>query len=542
MPIPSLEAIQRDPSLLATLPRAEKEQILELLDELASRQVKKRARLSLLDFVMHVNPKYMIGRHHKHLAALLEAIARGEKDRICVNMAPRMGKSLLVSHYYPAWFIANYPDAKVMMVSHTADLAVDFGRKVRNLVGSEPYRGLFPDVELSQDSKSAGRWNTNYGGEYYACGVGGAIAGRGADLLLIDDPHNEQDIINGNLDIFDKAYEWYTTGARTRLQPGGRVALIQTRWSTADLTGRLVHDMTINEGADQFEIVEFPAILERDETVEIEEPEDPDDPTSPLVRTLQTRISQQSLWPEQWSLEALLRTKASMPSHQWNAQYMQDPTAEEGAIIKREWWRAWDRDVAPKPDFIVQAWDTAFEKTTRSDYSACTTWGVWYPESSPDDTTTGRANVILLDAFKDRMEFPELKQVAFKKFKEWEAKQVPMTLIVEKKASGAPLIYELRQMGLVVGEYTPSRGQDKIARLNSVSDMFSSGMVWAPRTRWAEDVIDEVASFPAGRHDDYVDSVTLALMRVRQGGFMRLPSDEPDEIKQFKSRRRAGYY
>jgi predicted phage terminase large subunit-like protein len=541
VPIPSLEAIQRDPSLIAALPRQEKEQILVLLDELTARKKKKQAKLHLLEFVLHVDPKYKVGRHHKRLAHLLEAIARGEKDRICVNMAPRMGKSLLVSYYYPAWFIANYPDAKIMMVSHTADLAVDFGRKVRNLVGSEPYRELFPGVELSQDSKSAGRWNTNYGGEYFAVGVGGAIAGRGADLLLIDDPHNEQDIINGNLDVFDKAYEWYTTGARTRLMPGGRVAVVQTRWATNDLTGRLVHDMTVNEGADQFEIVEFPAILEKEEQVTTEEPEDPDDPTAPLHTVTKTVITQQSLWPEQWPLEALLRTKASMPTYQWSAQYMQNPTSEEGAIIKREWWRWWEEDEPPSCDFIVQAWDTAFEKTTRSDYSACTTWGVWWPEGQ-DPNKPGAVQIILLDAFKDRMEFPELKQVAFERFKDWERYGIPMTLIVEKKASGAPLIYELRQMGLVVGEYTPSRGQDKIARLNSVSDMFRSGIVWVPRTRWAEEVIDEVASFPAGQHDDYVDSVTLALMRVRQGGFVRLPTDEPEEPKFFKRRRYAGYY
>ena len=541
MPIPSLEELQRNPSLLSTLPRQEKEQILVLLDELAARKTKKRAKLSLLDFVLHIDPKYKVGRHHKRLAALLEAIARGEKDRICVNMAPRMGKSLLVSYYYPAWFIANYPDAKIMMVSHTADLAVDFGRKVRNLVGSEAYRDLFPNIELSQDSKSAGRWNTNYGGEYFAVGVGGAIAGRGADLLLIDDPHNEQDIINGNLDVFDKAYEWYTTGARTRLMPGGRVAVVQTRWATNDLTGRLVHDMTVNDGADQFEIVEFPAILEKEEQVTAEEPEDPDDPTSPLHTVTKTVITQQSLWPEQWPLEALLRTKASMPTYQWNAQYMQNPTSEEGAIVKREWWKWWEEEEPPTCDFIVQAWDTAFEKSTRSDYSACTTWGVWWPEGE-DPNRPGAVQIILLDAFKDRMEFPELKAVAFEKFKDWEAYGIPMTLIVEKKASGAPLIYELRQMGLVVGEYTPSRGQDKIARLNSVSDMFRSGIVWVPRTRWAEEVIDEVASFPAGQHDDYVDSVTLALMRVRQGGFVRLQSDEPDEQKFFRRRRYAGYY
>jgi len=541
--MPTLEEIYAKPELLNTLPRAQKEEILQLLDELAQRKKKKRAKVSLLEFITTIDPTYKVGQHHRRLAALLEGIARGEKDRICVNMAPRMGKSLMVSYYFPAWFMANYPAAKIMMVSHTADLAVDFGRKVRNLIASEGFRALFggteqsPGVELSPDSKSAGRWNTNFGGEYFAVGVGGAIAGRGADLLLIDDPHNEQDIINGNLDVFDKAYEWYTTGARTRLMPGGRVAIVQTRWATNDLTGRLTKDMLMNDGADQFEVIEFPAILEKEQMVEVEAPEDPDDPDSPLITTTELQLVQKSLWPEQWPLETLLRTKASMPSYQWSAQYMQNPTAEEGAIVKREWWRWWDEESPPRCEFIVQAWDTAFEKKSRSDYSACTTWGVWWPEGE-DPARPGAVNVILLDAFKDRMEFPELKATAKKHHDEWQ----PDTLIVEKKASGAPLIYELRQMGLVVGEYTPSRGQDKIARLNSVSDMFRTGIVWAPRTRWAEEVIDEVAAFPAGQHDDYVDSVTLALMRVRQGGFVRLISDEPDEQKYFRSPRRAGYY
>lgn len=542
MPIPSLETIQRDPSLLATLPRQEKEQILVLLEELATRQQKKQVKISLLAFIKAIDPDYKVGAHHRRLIALLEAMARGEKDRLAVSIAPRFGKSYLISYYYPAWYLANFPHHQILMVTHTADLAVDFGRKVRNLVGSDKYKELFPHVELSADSKSAGRWNTNHGGIYYAVGVGGAIAGRGADLLLVDDPHNEQDIKNGNTDAFDTAYEWFTTGARTRLMPGGRCAVVHTRWGTSDLIGRLSKDMMMNPDADQYDIVEFPALFEKEETIAVEEPEDPDDPTAPMHKVTKIVTTQRSLWPEQWSVEALLRTKASMPAHQWSAQYMQSPTSEEGAIVKREWWRWWEGERAPTPDFIVQAWDTAFEKSNRSDYSACTTWGIWYPEAAPDDNTTGRANVMLLDAFKDRMEFPELKQVAFQKFKEWEDWGVPMTLIVEKKASGAPLIYELRQMGLVVGEYTPSRGQDKIARLNSVSDMFSSGMVWAPQTRWAEEVVNEVAEFPNGDYDDYVDSVTLALMRVRQGGFMRLPSDEPDEIKQFKSRRRAGYY
>jgi predicted phage terminase large subunit-like protein len=509
---------------LHRLTPTEKAEVLRILSELEMRKTVQKARTSLLAFVKYIDPEYKIGAHHRRLAALLEDLANGHKDRIAVNIAPRFGKSLLVSYYFPAWFLGNHPDKKVMMVSHTADLAVDFGRKVRNLIDSEKYKAVF-DVALSQDSKSAGRWHTSHGGEYFAVGVGGAIAGRGADLLLVDDPHNEQDIINGNLEVFDKAYEWFTSGARTRLMPGGRVAIVQTRWALNDLTGRLTKDMVMNEGADQYEVVEFPAVLEKEETDENGD----------------VQIVQKSLWPEQWPLEALLRTKASMPAFQWNAQYQQNPTSEEGAIVKREWWRIWEDERPPHCEFIIQAWDTAFEKNTRADYSACTTWGVWWPEKEPGDSTTGGANIILLDSFKDRMEFPELKKVALEHYNAWHLDSRPVSMIVEKKASGAPLIYELRAMGIPVGEFTPSKGNDKISRVNAVSDIFASGMVWAPQTRWAEELMDEVAAFPNGEHDDLVDSMTLALMRFRQGGYVRTQFDEPEPKRYFK-RRTRGYY
>lgn len=512
-----------DPNVLSRLNPAQKEEILTLLEEIEHRKVIKQARISLLAFIHYIEPDYKVGHHHKRLALLLEGIANGTKDRISVNIAPRFGKSHLVSYYFPAWFLGIHPDQKVMMVSHTADLAVDFGRKVRNLIASERYQAIFggkDGVELSQDSKSAGRWHTNHGGEYFAVGVGGAIAGRGADLLLIDDPHNEQDIINGNLDVFDKAYEWFTSGARTRLMPGGRIAIVQTRWALNDLTGRVVKDMLINDGADQYEVVEFPAILEKEST----------------DAEGNTTYTPHSLWPEQWPLEALLKTKASMPAHQWSAQYMQDPTSDEGAIVKREWWKVWEADLPPKCEFIIQSWDTAFEAHNRADYSACTTWGVFQDEAANDGK--GAFQIILLNAFRERMEFPELKRVALDHYKEWK----PHSIIVEKKASGAPLIYELRAMGIPVGEYTPSKGHDKISRLNSVADLFSSGIVWAPQTRWAEELVDEVASFPSGEHDDFVDATTLALMRFRQGGFLRLDSDEKEPEPRFRSRRAQGYY
>lgn len=481
-------------------PHSRKE-ILVLLNELSEAKQRIDAQNDFLTFVRKMWPAFIEGSHHKVMADAFNRIADGSLKRLIVNMPPRHTKSEFASNLFPAWYLGRYPDKKVIQTAHTAELAVGFGRKVRNLVGSPGYKKIFTDVSLSSDSKAAGRWDTNKRGEYFAIGVGGAVTGKGADILIVDDPHSEQEAALKDPSVYDRTYEWYTSGPRQRLQPGGAICLVMTRWSKRDLTGSIIKASIERGGADEWEVIEFPAILP----------------------------SGKSLWPGFWPIDQLESLKAELPISKWSAQYQQDPTSEEGAIIKREWWNEWTEKDPPKCDFVIQSWDTAFLAKETADYSACTTWGVF--TNSKDEP-----NIILLDAIQERLEFPDLKARAYEVWKEYK----PDAFIVEAKAAGTPLIFELRRMGIPVAEYTPSRGKDKIARTNAISDIFSSGLVWAPKKRWAEAVIEEFASFPNGDHDDLVDSSTQALLRFRQGGFISINSDEP--MEEFFPARKADYY
>jgi predicted phage terminase large subunit-like protein len=481
---------------ISSLPSDKKQEIIALLNELEEAKEKEQSKDDFLTFVKRMWPAFISGRHHKTMASAFERVASGELKRLIINMPPRHTKSEFASYLFPAWFLGKYPEKKIIQTAHTAELAVGFGRKVRNLINQEDFQNVFSGISLSADSKAAGRWNTNKNGDYFAIGVGGAVTGKGADVLIIDDPHSEQEAALGayNPEVYDKVYEWYTSGPRQRLQPGGAIIIVMTRWSTRDLTGQIIKSATQREGADEWEVIELPAIMP----------------------------SGDPLWPEFWPLEQLNSLKAELPISKWSAQYQQDPTSEEGALIKREWWQEWEKDSPPPCEAIIQSWDTAFLKTQRADYSACTTWGVFY---FPNEDGVNQPNLILLDAYKEKLEFPELKRAAYDKYWEYE----PDQMIVEAKAAGSPLIFELRAMGIPVTEFTPSRGQDKIARVNAVTDLFASGVIWCPPTRWAEEVVEECAAFPSGEHDDLVDSTTQALLRFRQGGWIRSAMDDWDD-------------
>ena len=487
------------PEQIQNLPADTKKEYLKTALLLDEKKKEQGIRDDFLQFVKYMWPEFIEGEHHKIMADKFNRIANGEIKRVIINMAPRHTKSEFASNFLPAWMIGKQPDLKIIQATNNAELAVRFGRKAKSLIDTEDYQKIF-NTRLREDSQAAGKWETAQGGEYYAAGVGGSITGRGADLLIIDDPHKEQDIKKDSKS-FEKAWNWYTSGPRQRLQPGGRIVVVMTRWSTKDLTGQLIKAQG-EENSDEWEVVELPALLPSGDPV----------------------------WPEYWTKDELEKTKASIPVNNWNAQYMQQPTAEEGAIIKRDWWRDWEDKDPPKCEFIIQSYDTAFLKKESADYSAITTWGVFKKEDE-------NPQIILLNAFKDRYEFPELKQVAHEEYIFWR----PDMVIVEAKASGIPLTAELRDMGIPVINFTPSRGNDKHARVNSVSPLFEMGLIWAPmHQHFAQEVVEECAAFPHGDHDDYVDSMTQAIMRIKQGGLVRNKDSYKDEP--LPDRSRLEYY
>jgi predicted phage terminase large subunit-like protein len=455
-------------------------------------ETQEKSRTNFIDFVRYVWPDAILGEHHKRMASAFDRIVKGTLKRLIINMPPRHTKSEFASYLLPAFAMGHDPRSQVLETTHTAELAVKFGRKVRDLMAGERYMELFPKVGLKADSKAAGRWDTSQGGSYFAVGVGGAVTGRGANLLIIDDPHSEQDAMSDL--ALDNAWDWYQGGPRTRLQPGGAIVVVMTRWGTRDLTARLLKSQS-NTHADRWEVIEFPAILP----------------------------SGTPLWPEFWKLEELEAVKSSLSVQKWNAMYQQQPTNDEGAILKREWWRRWLPESPPVVNYIIQSYDTAYSKKETADYSVITTWGVFYP------TADSGPNIILLDVTRGRWDFPELKRIAKEEYRRWN----PDNVLIEAKATGVTLQQELRRVGIPVTMYTPGgrrAGTDKISRANSVAPVFEAGMVWAPERLWADELIEECAAFPNGDNDDMVDSTTQAIMRFRQGNFVSLASDYKDEI------------
>ena len=455
-------------------------------------EAQERATGDFLSFCQYVWPEMLVGEHHRRIAKALDRVVSGECKRLMIAMPPRHGKSQMGSYLFPAYLMGKRPQSKLIVGSHTAELAQRFGRMIRNLVEDDKYKELFPGMALSVDSKAAGRWNTAQGGEAFFIGKGGAMTGRGGDIVILDDILDEQDALSET--AMENTFEWYTSGPRQRLQPNGAIIVINTRWKTDDLSGRLLRQQG-NLKADQWELLEFPAILP----------------------------SGNPLWPGYWTKDELEKVKLSIGLKKWNAQWQQVPTNDDGAILKREWWRKWKYDEPPVCDYIIQTYDTAFSKKETADFSVISTWGVFYPDADSGP------NLIALHIRKGRWDFPELKRIAKDEYRYWN----PDVVLIEAKATGTPLQQEFRKMGIPVMTYSPGgrkTGTDKISRANAVAPLLESGMIWYPENQeWAQELVEECAAFPVGAHDDQVDASVMAWMRFRQGNFISLADDEEDE-------------
>jgi predicted phage terminase large subunit-like protein len=468
----------------------------------------------------------------RSIAQTLMELAERKRKRITIAMPPRFGKSSLASILFPAWYLGNEPHHKFIGASRTADLAVGFSRQIRNLIRSEAYQSLFPGVSLAKDSRSAGHWHLEAGGEFFAIGTGGTISGRGGDCVLLDDIVAEQDALDPTGHQLDGIWDWYTSGPRQRLEPGAVLGLINTLWGAKDVVSRIRESSKSDSAA--WTHLTMPAILGAGTETEEE----------------------RSGWPERWPLEELQQLRRDMPAGKWMCQYQQRPVSEATSLVALEDWNLWHESWLPRVRYIVQGWDTSFAQSKdlrKSNYSACLTWGLFmlsdlpleyraqlYPEL-PDlnreqvqryERMLSLPQIILLDAFRDRLEFPQLKQAAKQAIQLWQ----PDTVIIESKSAGAPLVQELRQSGIPVEDFFPVRGMSKYLRLSSVADLFKSGCIWrradGANERWSTTVAQELAEFPNGLYDDYVDTAAMCLLKLRRGGLLETASDEPMPVTQ----------
>ena len=529
--VAKVNAAIRDPTgeisqRFRALPEEKRAQVLRQLEELRLQYKRDQSVTDFNTFVRHVTPNFVEGPHLRQLSEVFHRIDRGESVRVIVNIAPRHGKSEHISVRFPAWYLGKNPTKQIIQASCNLTLVEKLGQAVKDIIAKPEYNEIFPDFRLSTDTKAKTKFKTQSGGYYFATSTTATAVGFGADVLILDDPHGEQSSIGSDKasvmpskENFDQVWNWFTQ-VRARLQPGGSILIVMQRWSPFDMTGRIIERMRTDPNAEQYEVIEFPALL-----MEEDEAGDPlvDENGDPVWK---------SLWPEFWKVEELLKIKNTMIKWRWNAQYMQNPLMETSSIVPRERWKCWGMDKDGEIDYelkppicsyIIQTWDTAFSADTRSDYSAVTTWGVF---DTTDENGSRRNGIILLDAWRGQVDFPALKKRAKEKYQQWK----PDACIIEAKATGTPLIHELRQMGMSIQSYTPTwQTGDKMVRLNSVSPIFEQGFVYYPPREWADAVIDEVALFPAADHDDYVDTVIMAMMRFRSGRFMSLHDDLSEE-------------
>lgn len=498
------------------------EELERLQDELLDKMIEK-ARTDFHTFVKLMAPvvlpeEFTDGRHIELICKELQEVAESvwdktkEPKRLQLFLPPGSMKSKLASNLFPAWCLGVKPNWCFLAIGADFDFAVDnFGRPTKDLVDSERYKAIFPYTSLKKDVQSAGRWDTTKKGRFVARGVGQGLAGRRAHISICDDVINEQTTDSGRKDI----NKWYQKGLRTRLLPRGAEIIINTRWFVEDLSGHMLKvdgELGKNEKtARPWKVVSLPAILNEEASKYLRNGLDKDE-TRFEVGT--------SFWPEFWPTKVLLEKRETMAPGEWAALYQQNPISEEGGIVKRSNFKIWHEPKPPACKYVLISMDTAFSTSEEADFSAYTVWGIFQRtykdfEDGPDLI---QDCMIMLGAGKGRWDFAELCN----KVQDLNAEKKPDFIIIEKKASGQSLIPELRKRSLPIVEYIPER--DKRFRLQATTPYFQSSRIWVPckdqqskdqAKDWAEEVIGEVISFPKAPHDDFTDTVSQAVLWMR---------------------------
>jgi len=482
-----------------------------------------RAKEDFLTFVKVFAPTlvsdFKMGSHIKLLCRKLQGVVDGDIKRLMVFLPPRSSKSLICSKLFPAWYIGIFSNHEIMSVSHSDQLASDFGRTVRDIVNTEKFQRIFKGVALRSDVKAAGKWKTNKNGSYYAAGVRSQVAGRGANIALLDDVMSEEDSFSQTGRKYIK--EWYPAGLRTRLMPNGSIIIINTRYHYDDLCGWLLkQEKTAEQNTYPWEVISIPAWL-NEEAAEL----------------LDLPVGG-SYFPE-WKSDEILRIdeqeiRASNGARYWNSLYMQDPSPDDGGIIKKKYIQWWEYEDPPECEFIIQTYDTAFSTSRTADFSVIQTWGIFHDYDEDDGHSS---HLILLGNTRGRYEYPELRRIAQDLYRDFR----PDVCIIEKKASGQSLIQDMRRAGLPVLDYLPDK--DKVARVYASTPMMEAGRVWLPKNKiWADDLFSECMSFPNGSHDDQVDCLSMAVHYMKDSWNLTHPEDPSWEDAGSKKDKRVAYW
>ncbi len=433
-----------------------------------------------MPFCQYTMPSFEVPNHIIALAAKLEAVERGEIKRLIVLEPPRHGKSELISLRFPCWFLAKHPTNSIVQAGYAESIALTHSRKARDIFISSQMTTLFPEIRyrperrgqetIIPERQAAHEWGTVQGGSYYAVGIGGGLTGRGFNVGIIDDPVKDAEEAESPT-YRERAWDWYTQVFRTRAQPDAAIIVVMTRWHKDDLVGRLLQQAKEDPESDQWEVLHLPAIKDG-----------------------------QALWPEWFSIEKLMTTRASIGGRAFESLYQGNPTIAEGQIIKREWWQYYS--LRPQFERIIHSWDIASKDKERNHYSVCTVWG------------EARNGYYLLGVWRAKVEFPELKRAAEALYD----RDLPQWVIVEDASSGIPLIQELRRNTRLPVLAIPAKGS-KEARANSATPLIEAGRVYLPESApWLYDFIEECSAFPNGANDDQVDSLTQALEFMRGPG------------------------